>query len=372
MKKRYLTPAWGKSERMAARIHQLLTFYSYGDAIGNEALEIRDFLRTQGYESEIFSYLYHPKYAGQIIDYREYERFSNEKNILIFHFSIGSPVTEKFLQTPDKKLIIYHNITPHHFFIDYHRVLTQDCYQGRVELKSMVGKVDLALGDSGYNEQELKDAGFSDTGVLPLVMNFAKLEKPVAPVLKEIFADGKTNILFVGRLIPSKMVEDVIKSFHLYQKHFNGNSRLFIVGEYRGLERYLCALQDLALKLGPKNVHFTGHIPDEELVSYFKLSHLYLHMSEHEGFCAPLPESFYLNIPVIAFNAGAVKETMNNGGLLVNRKDFLGIAALIDRVLTDGKLKEKILASQQNALQKYYQNKTGKILLEYILKLINT
>ncbi len=357
---------------MTACIHQLLTFYSYGDAIGNEALEIRNFLREHGYESEIFSYLYHPKYAGQIIDYREYKSFSNEKNILIFHFSIGSPVTEKFLQAPDKKLIIYHNITPHHFFLDYHRVLAQDCYQGRVELKSMVGKVDLALGDSGYNEQELKEAGFTYTGVLPLVMNFNKFEKPVVPVLKKIFADGKTNILFVGRLIPSKMVEDVIKSFHFYQKHFNGNSRLLIVGEYRGLERYLCAIQDLALKLGLKNMHFIGHIPDEELASYFKLSHLYLHMSEHEGFCAPLLESFFLNIPVIAFNAGAVKETMNNGGLLVNRKDFIGIAALMDRVLTDGMLKKKILVTQQKALQKYFQNNTGKILLEYILKLKKT
>lgn len=354
---------------MAACIHQLLTSFSYGDAIGNEALEIRNFLRTQGFVSEIFSYRYHPKYADQIIDYREYDRFSSEKNIIIFHFSIGSPVTEKFLQVPDKKLIIYHNITPHHFFLDYHRVLTQDCYQGRVELKRMVGKVDLALGDSQYNEQELKEAGFGDTGVLPLVMNFEKFETPAAPVLQKLFDNDKTNILFVGRLIPSKMVDDVIKSFHLYQKYFNANSRLFIVGAYRGLERYLSALQGLVLKLGVKDVHFTGHIPDEELVSYFKLSHLYLHMSEHEGFCAPVPESFYLNIPVIAFNAGAVKETMDNGGILVNRKDFIGIAALMDQVLTDENLKKKILSSQQKALQKYMQKKTGKILLDYILKL---
>ncbi|HLP57844.1 MAG TPA: glycosyltransferase family 4 protein [Candidatus Deferrimicrobium sp.] len=362
-------PAWGKIERMAACIHQLLTFFSYGDAIGNEAFEIRNFLRAQGYESEIFSYLYHPKYAGQIVDYRQYKNFSNKKNILIFHFSIGSPVTEKFLQVPDKRLIIYHNITPYHFFLDYHRVLMRDCYLGRVELKRMVGKVDLALGDSLYNEQELQETGFVNTGVLPLVMNFKKFEKPVVPVLENLFNDGKTNILFVGRIIPSKRVEDVLKSFHLYQKHFNAHSRLFIVGEYRGLERYLGTLQDLMLKLGVKDVHFTGHIPDDELVSYFKLSHLYIHMSEHEGFCAPVPESFYLNIPVIAFNAGAVRETMNNGGILVNRKDFIGIAALLDRILTDGDLKAKIIVSQQKALQKYQQNKTGKILLEYILKL---
>jgi glycosyltransferase involved in cell wall biosynthesis len=352
------------------KVHQFLTSYSYGDAIGNEVLEIRNFLRSQGHESEIFALFYHPKYADQIINYLEYDKYSSPDNIIIYHFSIGSPVTKKFLRAPDKKVIIYHNITPFEFFLDYHRVLAKDCYKGRVELKNLVGKVDMALGDSAYNESELKEVGFTNTGVLPLVMNFDKFKQESVPVLKELFDDGKTNILFVGRIIPNKMVEDVIKTFHLYQKHFNGNSRLFIVGEYRGFERYYSALLNMVGTLKVKNVLFSGHIPDEELISYFKLSHLYLHMSEHEGFCAPVPESFYLDIPVIAFNAGAVEETMNNGGILLNRKDFIGAAALIDRILTDDRLKEKILKSQQDALQKYYKNKTGKILLEYIGKLV--
>jgi L-malate glycosyltransferase len=348
------------------KVHQFLTSYSYGDAIGNEVLEIRDFLRAQGHESEIFALFYHPKYADQIINYLEYDKYSSPDNIMIYHFSIGSPVTKKFLRAPDKKVIIYHNITPHEFFLDYHRVLAKDCYKGRIELKSLVGKVDLALGDSIYNESELKEVGFDNTGVLPLVMNFDKFKQETVPVLKELFDDGKTNILFVGRIIPNKMVEDVIKTFYLYQKYFNANSRLLVVGEFRGFERYNSALQNLIGKLQIKNVHITGHVPDEELISYFKLAHLYLHMSEHEGFCAPVPESFYLNIPVVAYNAGAVKETMNNGGILLNRKDFISAAALLDRILTDAPLKEKILHSQQNALKKYYKNKTGQILLNFI------
>ncbi|NIM12994.1 MAG: glycosyltransferase [Candidatus Aminicenantes bacterium] len=350
-------------------IHQFLTSHSYGDAIGNEALEIRNFLRDQGHHSEIFALFYHPRYADQIINYLEYDRYSAPENIIIFHFSIGSPVTKKFLRVPDKKVIIYHNITPFEFFLDYHRVLAKDCYKGRIELKNLADKVDLALGDSVYNESELKEAGFPNTGVLPLVMNFEKFEKETVPVLKEIFADGKTNILFVGRIIPNKMVEDVIKTFYLYQEYFNANSRLFIVGEYRGFERYYSALQNLVSQLEIKNVHFTGHVPDDELISYFKLSHLYLHMSEHEGFCAPIPESFYLDIPVVAFNAGAVQETMNSGGVLVKQKDFLQAAALIDQILTDSRLKEKILRSQQEALKKYLKKKTGKILLEHLNRL---
>jgi glycosyltransferase involved in cell wall biosynthesis len=350
-------------------IHQFLTSYSYGDAIGNEAREIRNFLRAQGCKSEIFALFYHPRYADQIVNYLEYDRYSNPENIIIFHFSIGSPVTKKFLRVPDKKVIIYHNITPYEFFLDYHRVLARDCYKGRIELKNLAGKVNLALGDSAYNEGELRGAGFSNTGVLPLVMNFEKFERNTVPVLREIFADGKTNILYVGRIIPNKRVEDVIKTFYFYQGYFNANSRLFIVGESRGFERYHSALQALVGRLEVKNVHFTGHIPDDELISYFKLAHLYLHMSEHEGFCAPVPESFYLNIPVVAFNAGAVKETMNDGGILVNQKDFIRAAALIDHILTNPRLKEKILNTQQKALKKYSRNKTGKILLDYLKNL---
>jgi len=157
-------------------------------------------------------------------------------------------------------------------------------------------------------------------------MNFEKFNSEILPAFKNIFDDNKTNITYVGRIIPNKRIEDVIKSFHFYQKFFNSNSRLFIVGEYRGFERYFSALQKLILKLGVKEVHISGHVPEDELISYFKLSDVYLHMSEHEGFCAPIPESYYLKIPVIAFNAGAVKETMNKAGLLVNQKDHLKIA----------------------------------------------
>ncbi len=351
-------------------IHQFLTSYSYGDAIGNEVLEIRNYLRKKGYISEIFAHFYHPKYSNQIINYLEYDKYSKEDNIVILHFSIGSPVSKKFLRLKDKKAIIYHNITPHEFFLDYHRTLAKDCFKGRIELKSFVDKVDIALGDSEYNTKELIEFGFKNTGVVPLVMNFEKFNSEILPAFKNIFDDNKTNITYVGRIIPNKRIEDVIKSFHFYQKFFNSNSRLFIVGEYRGFERYFSALQKLILKLGVKEVHISGHVPEDELISYFKLSDVYLHMSEHEGFCAPIPESYYLKIPVIAFNAGAVKETMNKAGLLVNQKDHLKIAALIDTLIKEKDFKEKVIKSQNNALSKYKQNKTGSILLEYLEKLL--
>jgi len=352
------------------KIHQFLTSYSYGDAIGNEAFEIKRYLQENGHESEIFALFYHPRYAHKIINYLEYDKYSHPDNVVIYHFSIGSPVMKKFLRLPDKKVIIYHNITPHHFFLDYHRVLSKDCYKGRIELKSLVDKIDLGLGDSKYNEQELKDLGFSNTGTLPLVMDFEKFDIEIDPVLAELFGDNGTNILYVGRIIPNKKIEDIIKIFHIYKKFFNPHSRLFIIGEYRGFERYLYSLHDLIKQLNTKDVFISGHVPDEELISYFKMADLYLHMSEHEGFCAPVPESFYLNIPVVAFNAGAVQETMNGGGLLVNHKDYLQIAVLMDQVLSDNELRQKVLKSQREALQRYLKKRTGQILMDHIQRLV--
>jgi glycosyltransferase involved in cell wall biosynthesis len=348
------------------QIHQFLTSYAYGDAIGNEALAIRDFLRAKRIESEIFTLHFHPRYAHQVRNYLEYDHYSDPGNVVIYHFSIGSQVTKRFLRLADKKVIIYHNITPYHFFLDYHRGLAKDCFKGRLELKSLADKVDLALGDSEYNRGELVAAGFQRTGVLPLVMDFAKLDQPPLPVLRELFADGKHNLLYVGRISPNKKVEDVIMAFHHYQKYFHAASRLFIIGEYRGFERYLAALQGLVRRLGVKHIHFSGHIPLDEVVSYFRLAHLYLHLSEHEGFCAPIPESFYLGIPVVAFDAGAVAETMNHGGILVREKDPLKIAALCHEILSRPKLKAAILAGQEKALAKYRQQVTGRILLEYL------
>ncbi len=347
-------------------VHQFLTCYSYGDAIGNEALEIRDFLFSHAVASEIYTLLFHPRYAGQVRNYLEYDRFSSPANTVLFHFSIGSPVTRKFLRLPDRKVIIYHNITPHRFFLDYHRTLAKDCFKGRLELKSLAGQVDLALGDSEYNRRELEEAGFARTGVLPLVMDFSKFDLPVLPVFRELFADGKANLLFVGRVIPNKKVEDVLRVFALFQRHFQPRSRLFVVGEHRGFERYLSALQRLAGQLGARDVHFSGHVPLAEMVSYAKLSHLYLHLSEHEGFCAPLVECFHLGIPVLAYDAGAVGETLNGGGLLLRQKDPLPTAALCHEILSRPRLKDALLAGQRRALEKYRRQRTGGVLLDFL------
>lgn len=351
-------------------IHQFATSLSYGDAISDEMLEIQRALREAGYPSEIFIRFYEPRMAGYIKDYREYKKYSSRDNVVIFHFSIGSPVSKMFFRIPDKRIMIYHNITPYEYFLDTHRILSRECYKGRLEMKLFPEKVDLALGDSEFNRRELDSLGFRSTGVLPLLLDFEKFEQDGDPVVRRIFDNGKTTILFVGRVIPNKKFEDVIKAFHFYKRGFNPDSQLILAGDTRGMDRYTSALFELVDRLELKDVHFTGHIEFSELSALFKTADVYLSMSEHEGFGVPLLEAFKNRIPVVAFDAGAVAETMNGGGVLLREKDFHGTAALIHVLQQDTEFRAAVIEGQLEALKRYERKNVTRILMGHIEEVI--
>jgi len=347
-------------------VHQFSTSLTYGDAISDEMLEIQKVLREKGHSSEIFTRFFDPLLAGLRRDYREYKKLSSPGNVVIFHFSIGSPVSKLFFRVPDRKIMIYHNITPHEYFVDWHRILARECYKGRLEIRLFVDKVDLALGDSDFNRRELEAAGYPRTGVLPILMDFSKFDRRGDSVTRQIFGDGKTTLLFVGRVIPNKKFEDVIKVFHLYKKYFNPESRLILAGDYRGLERYLASLLDLVDRLVLRDVHFSGHVEFSELAAFFDLADVYLSLSEHEGFGVPLLEAFYRKIPVVGFDAGAVGETMNGGGVLLREKDFFRIAALVDVLVKDKDMRRSVVQGQSRALEKFSRENVSRILLRHV------
>ena len=153
-----------------------------------------------------------------------------------------------------------------------HEQLVEQCFKGRRELSIYPARVDLALGDSEFNRKELEALGFSPTGVLPVVPDFSHLDLPPNDLIAQEFDDDWTNIVFVGRVIPNKRIEDVIRYFHAYQRHFNPRSRLLLVGSYGGFDKYLAMLQQLAARLGVTNVHFAGHVSDAELSAYYDVA----------------------------------------------------------------------------------------------------
>jgi glycosyltransferase involved in cell wall biosynthesis len=322
---------------------------SYGDAIGNEALAIQGHLRRAGFESDIFAERVHPRMAHLARPLWEYGDVSSPETVCLFHFSIGSAAGRLIYHAPDRLVSVYHNITPADWFLGFHPHLAGLCHHGRRELAAFASRTELGLADSEFNRRELEAAGYRRTAVLPIVVDLDDYRRPASPVARRLYDDGRVNVLFVGRIIPNKRIEDLIGVFALYQRHVEPRSRLLLVGDYRGHERYYGRLQERVRRLGADEVVFTGHVDDDDLRAYYSAGDVFLCLSEHEGYCVPLLEAMAFGLPVIAYDAGAVAETLRGGGILLRQKRPEVVAELLGRVREDHTLRAAVLRTQERA-----------------------
>jgi len=352
------------------RIHQVLATLGYGDAIGHEVLGIQRVLRGAGYQSEIFVETADHRLEPQTRDYRELIDFSHRDNLLLHHFSLGSKASRTAYALPDRMALIYHNITPPEYFVGVHRTLARQTFRGRRELQAYADRCDLAMGDSEFNRLDLEALGFPRTAVLPVVPDFSHLDQEPNWLVARDFDDEWTNIVFVGRVIANKKIEDLICWFHAYHTAFNPRSRLLLVGAQNGFERYLASLHQLVARLGASHVHFIGHVSDEELVAFYETADLFLCASEHEGFCVPIVEAFYKQVPVLAYAATAVPSTMDGAGVLFEDREPLHVATLIDEIVSNTTLQDRIVDGQLDAVHRLRSKDFAGTLLGFVERVL--
>ena len=354
------------------KVHQILATLGYGDAIGNEVLGINRALRSAGYESEIIVETFDRRLEDLTVDYRDMVGEVGEDDLLIHHFSLGSRASRAAFAMPARMMLIYHNITPPEYFLGVHEQLVRQCYHGRRELLPYRSRCDLALGDSAFNREELDALGFSPTDVLPVVPDFSHLDRPPAQALLRSCDDDWTNILFVGRLIPNKRPDNLIRYFHAYKSLYNPRARLLLAGSFGGFEVYYAQLQSLVARLGVQDVHILGHISNEELTALYDVADLFLCASEHEGFCVPIMEAFYKQVPVIARAATAVPATMDGGGVLYDTTDPRRVAALMDAVVSSPAVEDEIIARQDAALARLLALDFNGMVIRFVERVLSS
>ena len=88
--------------------------------------------------------------------------------------------------------------------------------------------------------------------------------------------------------------------------------------------------------------------------------------SEHEGFCVPLIEAFYKQVPVFAYAATAVPATMDGAGVLFDDKDPAHVAALMDAVLSNPRTAGRIVEGQLAAVDRLQARDFDGTLLGFV------
>ena len=205
-------------------------------------------------------------------------------------------------------MLQYHNITPAHFFAPYDANMFRLASIGRQELATLVGHVDLALGDSDFNRAGARGAGLrADRGDADRGRPRADHRRAARPALARILEDGLINFLFVGRIAPNKKIEDHIRLAEHYKRYVDVYYRFIFVGKCDAVPAYYRTIRALMLEYDmPKDrFFFTGPVPNEDLAAYYRHADVYISLSEHEGFCVPLLEAMAADVPVLAYGAAA-------------------------------------------------------------------
>ncbi len=349
------------------QVHQFYPTVAYGGAASNQILSLQRILRRMGYRSEIFCEHLPLLFEGRTQQIAQYARYSSPANILLLHFSIGysTEVLSWLEQVPDRKVVIYHNITPHVYFAGVNELYLEAAQAGRKQLDRLRTLAEAGWGVSTFNCQELAERGWTHLGVLSIIFDPRRYAvRPDRKVLKRW--QGGVNILFVGRVSPNKRFEDLILTFYYLKRFVRPDARLLLVGSARRMEPYREFLQALVTRLGLSDVVFTGHVSTSQLVAYYRCASVYLSMSEHEGFGVPLLESMHFEVPIVAYKAAAVPETLGGSGVLVTAKDHAAVAELIGLLVEDKGLRAQIVARQRERLCDFLPKKVKERLGELL------
>ena len=322
-----------------------------GDAVGDHLRAVRDLLRACGHESDIYAMQIDDDLRGQIRPFED--PAARDGDVTLLHFAVSSRMSAAFGTLPGTRVLYYHNVTPARFFAPFDANIARLCHAAREELAALAGRVDLAVGASEYNRQELDALGFASTSVLPILVNTDRLTNaPPRPALEHLLDDGLTNILFVGRLAPNKKIEDHIRLAEHYKRYVDVRYRFIFVGRADAVPAYCTAVQALLaeFRMPPDRFWFTGPVPDADLAAYYRHAHAYVSLSEHEGFGVPLLEAMSMEVPVLAYAGTAVPETLGGAGVAFAPKDLEMAAELLGSLVYDEPLRRQVLAGQRRRI----------------------
>ena len=354
-------------------IHQFVAGFGPGDAISNEAMVFRRFFRSRGFAAEIFTEPRRvlPELRHEVRDLAQAGQGLQPGDIALLHLSTGSIVNDAFAALPCRKALLYHNITPPEYFRGFQEEIAHNLAKGREQARRLAESVSVAMADSRFNAAELAQWGYRDVRVLPLWIEFEKIQAPPNRSVLKRYGDGLVNVLFVGRCAPNKRIEDLLSAFHYFQKYVEPHSRLIHAGSFDGTERYFSLLQSQSHRLRLQNVCFTGSVSQNHLNAFYRSASVFLCMSEHEGFCIPLLESMIAGVPVLAYAAGAVPETLDGAGVLFREKQFDQVAEMMGRIVRDEPFRHGILDGQHQRLERYRNQSLENLLQDYLKPLLS-
>ncbi len=325
-------------------VHQLIPSFVPGDATGQAALHLAMLLRRLGLHGEIYADEVAPELSSLALPARALR--PSPDDLVLYHHGIASPLAGRMLHLECRRGVVFHNVTPARFYRG--TPLEEALVGGRAQLAALAPHMDVCIGVSRYNAEELRVAGARNVKVVPLFVEPERFSIEASdPERLRALREGGPAVLSVSRVVPHKRFEDLL-ALHEELLRLRPDARLLLVGGYEAGGRYFKGLRERASKL--RGVQFLGKVDHAGLVAAYRASSAFVSMSEHEGFGVPLVEAMASELPVLAFAASAVPETLGGAGVAFTEKNFAFLAELVNALWRDDALRQKVVRGQKKRL----------------------
>lgn len=306
--------------RRPPRVDQFSPAVAPADGVTQGILLTRRLLHELGFASEIFANHIAPELRHEVRHVDDYAPAADD--VLLYHHAIGHLHHDRLMRLPCRRVLVYHNVTPSHFF-PADPFLQDACDWGRRQIATAAHRFVGAYADSDYNRLELAAMGYRNVAVLPLLFEFAPDAQPAVRPLRQ-----PLRLLFVGRQVSNKCQHHLIYTLFYLRRELGIDATLTLVG---GVSQpgYGDFLRDLVSALDLSDaVVLAGRVEAATLQSHYDEAHLFISLSEHEGFCIPLLEAVRSGVPALAYAAGGVPDTIGGHGLL-HQKSAASVAGVI-------------------------------------------
>jgi glycosyltransferase involved in cell wall biosynthesis len=319
-------------------VHQFVPALLPRDATGEHTLALRDALRDAGWASDIYVEAAHDDLWPEARYFEEYAGRARPGDVLLYQVATGSPVAEFLLGRPEPLVLYYHNITPASFYETWEPSTASKVGEARAQLAALVPRAALCMAASAYSAAELEGLGCARPAVAPVLVDPARFAPEPDPAEAARLAEGHgpgAVVLFVGRLSPNKAQHRLVETLWWLRRAHDPDARLRLVGP-AVTPAYAEAVLAFAGELGlAEAVEHGEDLTPAQLAAWYADADVFVCQSEHEGFCIPLLEAMHFGVPIVATPAGAVPETLGDGGLLVGSDRPADVAAVVSRVAAD-------------------------------------
>jgi glycosyltransferase involved in cell wall biosynthesis len=354
-------------------VHQFLPALNPHDATGTHTLKLREILRRAGWHSEIFAEAVHDDLAAEAYKHWMYPEHAADGDVAVYQFTTSSAVAPYLAEQGLPLILDFHNYTSPELFAGWEPGNVTRAAQAADDLALLAPEAVLGLARSTYSERTLRDAGCRRTAVTPALADYARVtatpDQRVAAELRDRrAAEGGADILFVGRVVPSKAQDELVKALWTYRRLYDPAARLHLVGGTSSYA-YSKSVYDFVEDLGLTGaVRLAGEVSDAALAAYYEQADVFLSLSVHEGFGVPLVEAMTAGLPIVArgAGAGAVAETVGDAALVLESGDPAYVAAALHRVCTDEALRRTLAEHGRRRAAELQGERVGQRFVEAI------